>query len=300
MILVVGATGMMGGEVCSLLAEKGMKTRALVRTTADAAKVERLRALGAEIVTGDLRDRASLDAACQGAAAVICTASAMPFAYVPESNTPINVDRDGIIALVDAAREQHVNHFVHTSFAPLRAEFPLQDAKRAVEARLRSSGMNYTILQPTYFMELWLSPAVGFDYTARKASIFGEGQNAISWISYRDVAKFAVAALTTPGAGNATMELGGPQALTPLEVVGIFEKAGGQAWEYVNVPTSALEAQVVAADEPMQKSFAGLMLSLAYVTPIDMTATLRNFPITLGTVEDYAQQVSAGAPAVTV
>jgi uncharacterized protein YbjT (DUF2867 family) len=49
--------------------------------------------------------------------------------------------------------------------------FPLQDAKRAVEAGLRASGLTYTILQPTYFSEVWLGPMVGFDYPNRKASV---------------------------------------------------------------------------------------------------------------------------------
>jgi NADH dehydrogenase len=91
------------------------------------------------------------------------------------------------------------------------ASFPLQDAKRAVETRLRESGLTYTILQPTYFVEAWLSPGVGFDYPNRKATIYGTGENPISWISYADVARFAVACLDNPASRNATLELGGPE-----------------------------------------------------------------------------------------
>lgn len=300
MILVVGATGMTGSEVCGLLTARGQRVRALARVTADAGKLEKLRAMGAEIAQGDLRDVASLRRAVDGVDAVVVTASSMPFAYVPDANTPAMTDRDGVIDLVDAARSAGVGHFVYTSFPQFGAEFPLQDAKRAVEARLRASGLTHTILQPTYFMEVWLSPAVGFDYANRKATIYGDGENGISWISFADVARFAVAALDNPAARNVTLELGGPEALSPLEVIRTFERVGGKPWEYVKVPAEALQAQLDAAAEPMQRSFAALMRCYADTQPIDMTATLKAIPMTLSRVEDYARQVTAIAPAETV
>ena len=78
MILVVGATGLLGGEICRRLAAKGKPIRALVRGASDQAKVGALRDLGAELVQGDLRDRISLEAACQGVRTMISTASSMP------------------------------------------------------------------------------------------------------------------------------------------------------------------------------------------------------------------------------
>ena len=63
--LVVGATGMVGSEVCRRLIAAGKDVRALVRAPSDPDKVKQLRALGAKTVLGDLRDRASLDAACR-------------------------------------------------------------------------------------------------------------------------------------------------------------------------------------------------------------------------------------------
>jgi uncharacterized protein YbjT (DUF2867 family) len=300
MILVVGATGMTGSDICGKLTAQGKQVRALARETADAAKVERLRSMGVEIVTGDLRDAASLDAACRGVDAVITTASAMPVAYVPEANTPGTTDRDGMMNLVDAARAARARHFVHTSFPEYDIAFPLQDAKRAAEAHLRGSGLTHTILRPTFFMEVWLSPIVGFDYLNRKATIYGEGKNPISWISFHDVADFAVAALENPAARNTTLTLGGPAALTPLEVVSIFEKVGGKPWEYVNVPVEALQAQHSAASDPLQKSFAGLMLGYATGSKIDMAETLKAFPVGLTPVEAYARQVLAVAPSEAV
>jgi NADH dehydrogenase len=291
MILVVGATGLVGREVCRLLAGNGKPIRALVRATSDPAKVDELVRLGANVVQGDLRDRESLRAACQGATAIIATASSMPFAYQPGENAPGTTDRDGYLSLIDAAQEAGVQQFVYTSFPPADAAFPLQDAKRAVEERLRSSGLAYTILQPTYFAEVWLSPGVGFDYPNRKATIYGTGENPISWISYADVARFAVACLDNPASRNATLDLGGPKALSPTQVVHIFERVGGKPFEVQHVPDEALQGQFAAATDPMQKSFAGLMIGYAAGHPVDMSATLKAFPLKLKSMEEYAQSV---------
>jgi NADH dehydrogenase len=291
MYLIVGATGMVGAEVCRLLALAGAPVRALVRASSDPAKVERLRAQGATVVQGDLRDGISLRAACQGVKAVITTASSMPFAYAAGENTPHTTDEEGSLGLVAAAREEGVQQFVYTSFPPMAASFPLQDAKRAVERRLRDSGLTYTILQPTYFAEVWLSPAVGFDYPNHKAVIYGTGENPISWISFLDVAGFAVASLDNPVARDATLELGGPQGISPLSVIKIFEQAGGRAFHLTHVPVEALQGQLSGATDPMQKSFAGLMLSHASAGSIDMAATLSAFTTKLRTVEEYAQAV---------
>jgi uncharacterized protein YbjT (DUF2867 family) len=154
-------------------------------------------------------------------------------------------------------------------------EFPLQAAKRAVEGHLKHSGLSYTILQPTFFMEVWLSPALGFDAANGKAQIYGSGQNKISWISYRDVAKFATDSLDNPSARNAVIELGGPESLSPLEVVRIFEELQGRAFEIQHVPDEAPFEQRKAAGDPLQQSFAGLMLYYSAGKVIDMRETLQ-------------------------
>ena len=78
-----------------------------------------------------------------------------------------------------------------------------------------------------------------------------------------DVAQFAVRCLDNPAARNATLELGGPEALSPLEAVSIFEKVGGKPFEVQHVPVEALQGQLAAATDPMQASFTGLMIGVA-------------------------------------
>jgi len=294
MILIVGTTGMVGGEVCRLLAKQGKPVRGLVRTTSDQAKVDGLKDLGVELVVGDLRDRASLEKACQGVEAVISTASSMPFSYQPGENDIETVDTEGQVNLVDAARAAGVKHFVYTSFT-MDNDFPLRNAKRMVENHLKASGLTYTILRPGYFMEVWLSPAVGFDVANAKTQIYGSGEKPVSWISFLDVAKFAVLCLDNKTAFNATLELGGPEAISQLEMVKIFEDATGRDFELQFVPEEALAEQQKASTDPMQQSFTGLMRWYAQGDPINMVETLKAIPIELTTVQDYAQHVMAAA-----
>jgi NADH dehydrogenase len=294
MNLVVGATGLLGGELCRRLAAEGRPVRALVRPTSDPAKVEALKDSAIEIVKGNLCDPASLEAACRGVTAVISTASSMPFSYVPGENDIQHVDLEGTKCLVDAAQAAGVQQFIYISFT-MDNEFPLRDAKRAVEQRLKDSGLTYTILRPSYFMEVWLNPAVGFDAANATAKIYGSGQNPLSLISFPDVAKFAVASLNNPAARNATIELGGPEALSQLQTVQIFEELGGRPFEVEYVPEAALADQQATATDPMQQSFAGLMQKYARGDAVDMRETLNTFPMQITSVREYAQNVLSGA-----
>ena len=295
-ILVVGATGILGSEICRQLRAAGHTVRGLVRESSDPAKVSRLQSFGVETVGGSVQDRASVERACQGVNAVISTVSAMPFSYAPGTNDVQSVDLDGVTNLIEAARVNNVSHFIYVSFSGnVDLDFPLRNAKREVERRLRESGLAFTILRPSYFMEAWLSPVVGFDPVNAKATVYGTGQNPISWIAVENVAQFAVAALDHPGAKNAILELGGPEALSPLEVIKVFENAGGRPFEMQFVPDDALLAQQAAANDPMQQSFVGLMRCYAAGDPIAMADTLKTFAVQPSTVQEYAKRVLAPA-----
>jgi uncharacterized protein YbjT (DUF2867 family) len=292
--LVVGATGLVGMEVCRRLHGAGRPLRALVRSTADAGKRAELEGLGAELVEGDLKDSGSLRHACAGVQSVISTASSTLSRQ--DGDSIRTVDEQGQLTLVDAARSAGVEHFVFVSFRDNpHIRYPLTEAKRAVERHLKSSGMAYTILQASYFMEVWLTPMLGFDYANGKVKIYGDGNARVSWISFKDVARVAAAALDQPGARNAVVELGGPQALSPREVVRMFEAAGAGEITTEHVAEADLESQMNMASDPLQKSFAGLMLQSAGGDQIDMTATVKLFPFRMTSVRDYVSTQLAGA-----
>ena len=116
------------------------------------------------------KEPASLARACAGVQSVISTASSTLTRQAGDSIE--TVDRRGQLALVDAARAAGVEHFVFVSFRDNPAiRYPLTEAKREVEEALKTSGMAYTILQASYFMEVWLTPALGFDAANGKVRI---------------------------------------------------------------------------------------------------------------------------------
>jgi uncharacterized protein YbjT (DUF2867 family) len=285
-VLVAGATGFLGSEICRQLMEKNKIVKALVRPTSDANKVAHLRDLGVEIVEGDLKDKTSLENALHGVSAIISTVSSTLSRQ--EGDSIQTVDDEGQINLIGAAINTGVTQFIYVSFCAMPGESPLQTAKRKVEKHLAESGLNYTILQPTYFMEVWLSPILGFDHPNAKATIYGEGKNKVSWIAIKDVASFAVASLDNPAAKNRIIELGGPEALSPLEVVNVFEAAKGKKFELQFVPEEAIRAQRDGAQDPISESFAALTLGVVNGSEIHMKNTLDFFPMQLTSVSDYA------------
>jgi len=262
MILVVGATGQLGSEIIRRLREKGEAVRGLVRSTSAPEKIARLREMGAETVTGNLRDRASLDAACQGVRAVISTVTVIGTAQAGDSFE--DTDAAGTISLVEAAKAAGAEHFVFISFDSSRfPETPLFAAKRAVEKHLRSGGIDFTIIHPGPFMEVWLGPMLFGDPASSQVKIFGAGEGRIPYVSAGDVAEAVVRVLSLPSARNATIAVGGPEAITQREVVGLFEQELGRQLEVTAVPEQALEAQLESARNPFEQTFAGLMLGLA-------------------------------------
>jgi NADH dehydrogenase len=160
-----------------------------------------------------------------------------------------------------------------------------------VEKYLKKSGMDYTILRPSFFMELWLSPATGFDALNGKVNICGTGTNPVAYISYKDVACFAVESISNLSAKNATLELGGPQSISQLDAVSIFEEVFHRKIEVQHMPLHGLQTQLISVEDPMQKSFSGLMICLANGDPVNMKETLQTFPIKLTSVKEYVQSI---------
>jgi len=294
MILVVGSTGAVGGTVCRLLSSAGHEIRALVRGTSDLDAIDELGHMGADIAIGDLKDSNSLAAACEGVSTVISTASSM--VHRQEGDSIATVDRNGQLDLMSVAAESGVDHAIFVSFHDMAEQFPLQDAKRAVEMQLQRGEMAYTIFQPTFFMEVWLGTHLGFDAQNAKARLYGSGENRVPWISLVDVAKFVVAAVENPNARNKTIELGGPDHLSPLEVVKLFEKVAGKPFSTELVPESALRAQLAAATNSLEKSFAGLMLGYHQGFSVDMGEVLRVMPVEQTSLEEYAERILSVNP----
>jgi hypothetical protein len=139
-------------------------------------------------------------------------------------------------------------------------------------------------------MEVWLSPTVGFDAANAKAQIYGSGDQTISWISYKDVARYAVESTSNNLALNAELELGGPEPVSPNRVVKLYEQHLGKLFDVVHVPVEALQGQYQAVDEPMQKSFIGLMMCYAAGDPIPSDGVINSFVVRPVCIEEYVSQ----------
>lgn len=138
-------------------------------------------------------------------------------------------------------------------------------------------------------MEVWLSPALGFDYPNGSARICGAGMSPISWVSFLDVPEMCVLALRNPAAERRTIDFGGPDALSPLDVVGRFEEIGGRPFQLEHVPEEALRMQFAQATDSLQKSFAAIMLGYASGDAIEMRSVQQEFGIKLRSVDEYAR-----------
>ena len=111
------------------------------------------------------------------------------------------------------------------------------------------------------------------------------------------MAAFAVASIGNTAAQNAVIQLGGPDDLSVVDAVRIFEQESGHTFDLQHIPDAELRAQMSASDS-LGKTFSGLMIGLNDAGTIDMKETLRNFPIQRMSVRDYARQMIAAEAAV--
>jgi uncharacterized protein YbjT (DUF2867 family) len=290
-ILVVGATGRLGMETVRLLADSHKRVRAVVRATTEAAKRKGIDALPVETMIADLKDPSSLTPACDGASVVISMATALTSRQSGDSFQ--TVDDLGQVSLVRAAKEAGVKHFVFASCPPNPIDYDFQRARRTVEAELLASGMSFTILQPAAFMEIWLSPALGFGPLTGRARILGDGDQPVSWVSIHDVARLAVVASEGGRCANQVIPIGGPDALSPLQVIGIFEALGAPKVSLEHVPLAVLNEMFVGASNPIEQALAASMLATAQGQVIGAGLAQEVLPGRLVSVRDFARRALA-------
>ncbi len=299
MILVVGATGILGGLITQRLLGEGKEVRILVRHNSPSEEMaaqgmatsgRSLIAVGAQPVYGDLKDRASLDALCAGVETVITTANSAMRGGEDNVDT---VDRQGNRNLFEAAKAAGVKQFIFTSFlgASLDNPVPLFQAKAETEALLVKNGIPYTILAPNFFIESWAGMVVGMPLQARQpVTLVGEGQRLHSLISVVDVAAFASAAIGHPAAINRRLVLGGPE---PVSWRGIVETFGQVLGQELPVQFSVAGAPIPGLPEIVPPVLAGMEM---YDSPISMAETARTFGVQQTPLVSVVRRM-LGAPA---
>ena len=228
-VLVVGASGRVGGAAVRHLAGAGFETRALVRSP---EKGEKARAFGAEPVVGDVTSPETLAPAlegCEGVFSALATAT---------ENDAVEVEYRGNVNLLSAAREAGVSRFVYNS--ALLADHPLardvgtfREKARFEEVLATEGGVSSTILRPVMFMETLLMASSG-----PVAFVPGRQRRIISWIRAEDVARAAVRAFERDVTGR--HELAGTDFATFDEAYRRLSAARGRRTIVLHPPLSAM------------------------------------------------------------
>jgi uncharacterized protein YbjT (DUF2867 family) len=290
MILIIGATGVLGSATAKRLLANGHAVRAMTRTPAKAAELGRL---GAEIVQGDLRDVDSLRRACEGVDKVLAAAHSLLGRGKAASKY---VDDAGHKQLIDVAKAAGVQHFVYTSGAGVSPDHPVLFAriKYGVEQYLRQSGLSYTILRPTAFMEWHAHIFIGQPILEQgRVTLFGRGENPRNFVAGDDVARLAVIALTDPHAAGQIIDIGGPENWTNMEVVAQYEKLAGRQAKVRHEPLGVLRAMSVLL-QPFHPGLSQAMRYSIWTDTEDMTfdpgEMLKRYPMELTTLEAWVRE----------
>ena len=313
-VLVVGATGQLGTAVVRQLVARGRRVRALVRPSSDHAH---LRISGVELVVGDLRDRGSLDRACQGATEVIATANAV----IPRGRASFEaVEGQGYANLIAACQVSGVRRFVFMSVpvTPHDDDVPTFRLKRRIEGQLQASGLPYTIVRGSLFMDDWLAligssiPLRGAEAaTLRRpfwfsrlflgvvgrlveghgvALVPGSGQARHAFVALEDVASFLAGAIGLPSTRDAILEVGGPEVLSWDEAVAVFARVLGRPVRAVHAPAGVfrLQQRLLQPFSPQAGNLMGMNWLVATTDSAYETEALsREFGISLTSVEQF-------------
>ncbi len=217
MILVIGASGILGNFTTEILQSYNFPLRLASRSI---QKLENLRAGNTEIVQADLTDKNSLEKALQGVETVIACAHSLMGKGKYDSD---KVDLQGHKDLIDLAKRNGVKHFIYISVHPIaNKHVEFWNTKAEIENYLQQSGLKYTIIRASAFMEMHIHKLMGESILQKnKATIFGEGNLQLNTVSAKDIAK-VILLLVQQKMDAELIEIGGPDNLSRKEIVNLY------------------------------------------------------------------------------
>ncbi|MBC7131989.1 MAG: SDR family oxidoreductase [Roseovarius sp.] len=249
MITVFGATGTTGAPLVEALLARGARVRAV---TSDPAKIAPLEARGCEAVIARFDAPETLARACEGAERIYLV-------------TPAHQDmrrwKADTIAAAQAAGVRHVVLATGLGASP-KARLTFGRWHSETQECLRQSGLEWTFIQPTYFMQnlLWQAGAI-----ARDGVYHDDLGGPVAWIDARDIAEVAAEALTGPGHAGKAYGLTGPEALGGAEIAEILSDVTGRPVRCV--PLAAQDAKAAMMANGMAEEVAAAMVELASIAP---------------------------------
>jgi uncharacterized protein YbjT (DUF2867 family) len=235
MILIVGATGLVGSATVRQLTARRMPVRALVRS---AEKATTLAGPGVETVLGDLEQPASLDAALEGVTRALLISPLNPRQVEWQGN------------FVEAARRAGAVHIVKLSGLGTAPDSPLRSGRWHAQTERHSAdvGLPFTHLHPPFFMQNFQRSAAAI--AAQGVLVASMQAGKIAMVDARDVAAVAVAALTSDDHVGKTYTITGPEALSFQEVAAKLSDVTGRRVTYQDVPLATVRQELVAASIP--------------------------------------------------
>jgi uncharacterized protein YbjT (DUF2867 family) len=238
MILLTGATGSAGSFIANEFVRERVPVRILVRNRAKATGFEKAPAV--EIVEGDMARSGSLGAALDGVERVLMISA--PLMDMVKTQT----------AFIDAAKAAGVRHVIKFSGLDARPDttFPFGLMHKEIEEYLERSGLAWTHLRPTGFMQEYLREAPSIINDG--AFYLALGDVRLNPIDLVDVAKVAFLLLRDGGHEGARIAFTGPEALTIVEIADRISHAIGKTVRYVAVSPAARRQALIAHGIPAE------------------------------------------------
>jgi uncharacterized protein YbjT (DUF2867 family) len=233
MILVTGATGMVGSALIKRLSARGENVRAFVRSTQ-----HKISYPGVQFVQGDFRDRATFLPALEGIDRL--------FLLIPSSEEVEAQQK----AFVDAAKKCKVRHIVKVSQlgAHKKSKGRFQRYHGSVEGYIQKSGLAFTFLRPNLFMQALLKFRSTISSQGALYAPAGEGR--VSLVDVRDIAAVAERALCEPGHEGKAYPITGPQALTHAEIAADLSEALGKPIRHVDISPEKMRDTLLSFGMP--------------------------------------------------
>ncbi len=225
-VLVVGATGSVGGQVVEALLERGKSVRALVRPASDASRLE---SRGAAIARGDMLDLDSLTAAMEGADAVITTAAG----YTRGDKNANDIDTVGNANLAEAAHRAGIRRFVLTSIltSDQTPDVPHFWHKKLAEDKLEELGVPFVALRPGAFVDQ-IASAAGNVLEKRRVFWIGNPAVPLTFVRTADVAVYLAAAVDAEVEDGERIDIGWDR---PVSIRTVADQIGRLAGTKVKV-----------------------------------------------------------------
>jgi uncharacterized protein YbjT (DUF2867 family) len=255
-VVVVGGTGMLGGQVVTALLARGKRVRALVRSESDPA---RLIQAGAEIAQGDMMDPASLLRAMDGADAVVSTAAG--YTRHSKGDTP-EIDRTGNRNLADAASRAGIRRFVLTSILTCdqTPQVPHFWHKKLAEDKLEELGVPFVSLRPGAFLDQ-ITRMGGDPFAKRRLMWVGSPTIPLTYVLTSDVADYLADAVDAPGVDGQRIDIGWDRPVSMQEIAQISGRLLGQEIRVRTIPAGLINAAaaVVGPFSPMVKDMDAML-----------------------------------------